>query len=57
MGDGGTRLQSWVDDLRGLSLAGSSDVRYCRESAGAGLDLGLVPLVAQPHGHPWHCEG
>lgn len=52
MGDGGTRLLSWLDDLRGLSLAGSSDARYCRESAEAALDLGLVSLVAQPHGHP-----
>lgn len=52
MGDGGTRLQSWLDDLRGLSLAGDSDVKYCRESAEADLDLGLIPLVAQSHGHP-----
>lgn len=26
MGDAGSRLQSWLDDLRGLSLAGDSDV-------------------------------
>lgn len=52
MGDGDTHLQSWLDDLRGLSLAGDSDVRYCSESAEADLDLGLILLVAQPHGHP-----
>lgn len=51
VGDGGTHLQSWLDVLRGLSLAEDSDLGYCGVSAEACLDLGLVPLVAQPHGH------
>lgn len=48
---GGTHLQSWLDVLRGLSLAGDSVLGCCGESAQACLKLGLVP-VAQPHGHP-----
>lgn len=52
VGGGGTHLWAWLDVLRGLLLAGDSDLGYCGESAEVHLDLRLVLVVAQPHGHP-----